>query len=148
MILKDKPRLRPPPSGLGIPPLPMKLLGLLLLPGNRFDVGDVGDLTISVVFGRADRLRGCVPSSYGSRDRSMKEDRCEWAPPSPSWRSSGFPDCMLLLLCFWLITESILTNNSFLMPPSFCVSSLIPFLSSFSPLRSSSQSSSAFVHTN
>ena len=59
----------------------MRLLGLLLLPRNKFCVGDVGDLTISVIFGRADRLRGCVPSSYGNRDRSMKEDRCEWVPP-------------------------------------------------------------------
>lgn len=75
ILPREDPRPRPP-SGLGVPPLLMRLLGLLLLPGNRFCVGDVGDLISSVVFGRADRLRGCVPSSYSRRDRSMKEDRC------------------------------------------------------------------------
>lgn len=77
VLPRDEPRPRPPPSGLGIPPLLGRLLGLLLLPRNRFCVGDVGDLTSSVVFGRADRLSGCVPSSYGSRERSMRENRCE-----------------------------------------------------------------------
>lgn len=77
VLPRDEPRARPPPRGLGIPPLPARLLGLLLLPGNRLCVGDVGDLTSSVVFGRADRLSGCVPSSYGSRDRSKTEDRYE-----------------------------------------------------------------------
>lgn len=76
VLPRDEPRPRPP-SGLGIPPLLMRLLGLPLLPRNRLCVGDVGDLTSSVVFGRADRLSGCVPSSYGSRERSMREDRCE-----------------------------------------------------------------------
>lgn len=69
VLPRDEPRPRPPPSGLGMPPLPRRLLGLLLLPRNRFCVGDVGDLTRSVVFGRADRLSGCVPSSYGSGER-------------------------------------------------------------------------------
>jgi len=50
--------------GLGMPPLLDRLFGLLLLPGKRICVGDVGDLTESAVLGRAERLRGCVPSSY------------------------------------------------------------------------------------
>lgn len=69
LLPRDELRPRPPPSGLGIPPLPGRRLGLFLLPRNRFCVGDVGGLTISVVFGRADRLSGCVPSSYGSRQK-------------------------------------------------------------------------------
>lgn len=69
LLPRDELRPRPPPSGLGIPPLLGRRLGLFLLPRNRFCVGDVGDLTISVVFGRADRLSGCVPSSYGSRQK-------------------------------------------------------------------------------
>lgn len=69
LLPRDELRPRPPPSGLGIPPLLGRRLGLFLLPKNRFCVGDVGDLTISVVFGRADRLSGCVPSSYGSRQK-------------------------------------------------------------------------------
>lgn len=77
VIPRDEPRPRPPPSGLGMPPLLGRLLGLLLLPRNRFCVGDAGDLTSSVVFGRADRLRGCVPSSCGSGERSVRENRCE-----------------------------------------------------------------------
>lgn len=47
-----------------MPPLLDRLFGLLLLPGKRLCVGDVGDLTGSAVLGRAERLRGCVPSSY------------------------------------------------------------------------------------
>lgn len=69
LLPRDELRPRPPPSGLGIPPLLGRRLGLFLLPRNRFCVGDVGDFTISVVFGRADRLSGCVPSSYRSRQK-------------------------------------------------------------------------------
>lgn len=76
VLPRDDARPRPP-SGLGMPPLQRRLLGLLLLPRNRFCVGDVGHFTRSVIFGRADRLSGCDPSSYGSRDRYMREDRCE-----------------------------------------------------------------------
>ena len=46
------------PRGLGMLLLLGRLLGLLLLPGNKLCVGDVGDLTGSAVLGRAERLRG------------------------------------------------------------------------------------------
>ncbi|TNN86645.1 hypothetical protein EYF80_003113 [Liparis tanakae] len=72
LLPKDEARPMPPPSGLCMPLL-SRLLGLPLLPRNRFCVGDVGDFIRSVVFGRADRLSGCVPSSYGSRSIERRQ---------------------------------------------------------------------------
>lgn len=142
ILPRDDPRPRPPPSGLGIPPLPMRLLGLFLLPGNRFGVGDVGDLTMSVIFGRADRLRGCVPSSYESKEEYKR--RQIWTL-FPFWRSYGIP-WITVLLSFWLIIRSWPTASSrFLL---FLSDSPASTPLRFSPLRSSSQSSSAFVRTN
>lgn len=65
LIEEDLPRddPRPKPRGLGMPPLLGWLFGLLLLPGNRLCVGDIGDFTGSAVLGRAERFKGCVPSS-------------------------------------------------------------------------------------
>lgn len=60
---REEPRLRVPPMGLGMPLLAERLVGLPLLPANRWCVGDIGDLTDSAVLGREERFRGCVPSS-------------------------------------------------------------------------------------
>lgn len=56
-------------------PLAGRLLGLLLLPGNRLCVGEVGVFTDSAVLGRAERLRGCVPSSCGGVRGEQERDR-------------------------------------------------------------------------
>lgn len=49
--------------GLGMRPLPMPV-GLVLFPGNRLCVGDVGERRASAVLGLAERFSGCVdPSS-------------------------------------------------------------------------------------
>lgn len=49
--------------GLGMRPLPMPI-GLVLFPGKRLCVGDVGERRGSAVLGLAERFSGCVdPSS-------------------------------------------------------------------------------------
>lgn len=49
-----------------MPLLFITVTGLLLLAVKRFGVGDVGDLTGSAVFGRAERFNGWAASSYKS----------------------------------------------------------------------------------
>lgn len=101
-VPRDEPRPMPPPSGLGIPPLPIRLFGLFLLPGKRFCIGDVGDLTSSVFFGRADRLSGCVPSSYGQKYENERRQKCKKVRPSPfkeAWHSQTAQIPSVLVNC-------------------------------------------------